>query len=88
MTCPLCHSSRPITATPRQVVEAVCAARNMDVAYVTSPRRSRRAVETRRIIARILRSQGLTLSAIGQYLGQRDHTTVSHLLREDARCLS
>jgi hypothetical protein len=37
-------------------------------------------VELRRIAARYLRGQGLSLGSIGRALGDRDHTTVRNLL--------
>lgn len=78
--CPLCRSERPIESSPEEVIRAICAARNMDVSFVRSARRTRRAVETRRIIARTLRNMGYTLSAIGGLIGNRHHASVAHLL--------
>ncbi len=65
-------------------VELIAAAAGMTGADIRGPGRTREVVEVRRVVAHYMRGQGLTLPAIGRYLG-RDHTTVLNLLSRPPR---
>lgn len=64
---------------PAQIIEAVCQHYQVRLEDLRSRRRSREIVVPRQITMYLLRSEAqLSLSAIGQELGGRDHTTVLH----------
>lgn len=70
---------RRTVCTPGRTVERVAAYHGMTVADLTGRRRTADVARARQIAMYLLRTEnGLSLPAIGEHLGGRDHSTVSH----------
>lgn len=70
---------RRTVCTPARTVERVAAYHGMSVADLTGRRRTADVARARQIAMYLLRTEnGLSLPAIGEHLGGRDHSTVSH----------
>ena len=71
---------------PGRILRLVAEAWRTDVPTLRSPKRARPVVQARQIAMFLLRRHtGLTLVAIGDLLGGRDHTTVIYGIRKIAR---
>lgn len=70
---------RRTVCAPGRTVERVAAYHGMTVADLTGRRRTADVARARQIAMYLLRTEnGLSLPAIGEHLGGRDHSTVSH----------
>lgn len=70
---------RRTVCTPGRTIERVAAYHGMSVADLTGRRRTADVARARQIAMYLLRTEnGLSLPAIGEHLGGRDHSTVSH----------
>ncbi|OGD87359.1 chromosomal replication initiator protein DnaA [Candidatus Curtissbacteria bacterium RIFCSPHIGHO2_02_FULL_40_17] len=66
-------------ATPQTIIEAVCSYFNVKPSDLSSPSRKSNLVFARQILMYLLRKElQLPLSAIGQFVGGRDHSTIIH----------
>jgi len=63
-------------------VEAIARRTGVTVGELEGPDRSRRLVDVRRLVARVMRVRGATLRDVGVVLGNRDHTTVMNLMKK------
>ena len=63
------------------ILSTAAAQYGMTVELLTGSGRQYRLVEARRLAARRMRDEGMSLKAIGMHLGGRDHSTVHALLR-------
>lgn len=71
--------------TPDEIIDIVCEHFKLQRVKVCGKPRYRYIVETRMIIAYLLRSDrhlNLSLSQIGDLLGGRDHSTVMHSVKQ------
>jgi chromosomal replication initiator protein len=67
------------------VLQKICEYFKINYGALIKKDRKRELVEIRMFCAQVLyhdSSLGMTLSAIGQLLGKKDHTTIIHLLRK------
>lgn len=83
--CPRCGQSIPAPPPApdfrfRHLLKRVCAMLDVNQADVLGPRRYKRLVDARAIIAAALRERGWALTDIGRAMN-RDHTTIISLLK-------
>ncbi len=64
----------------RDGIERICRVHKTSFGAVTGASRSVYLVTARRECARYLYDRGWTMTKIGEYLGQRDHSSISNLL--------
>ena len=70
-------------ARAKEIKKAVCARFQLRLADLRSPARSRKIVLARNIAIYLIRKQTkLSLTKIGQQFGNRNHTTLSHSLKQ------
>ena len=68
--------------TPHPIVTLVADMNGVSVRDILGPTRGRqRVVDARWQVARVLRSEGMTTTAIGKVIN-RDHSTVCHILKQ------
>ncbi len=73
-----------LTSTANRVIDHVCMRQGVSPARIRQRDRRPDAVAARRQVCRVLRRLGYSLPMIG-YAVERDHTTVLHHLRREAR---
>lgn len=72
--------------TPEQLIEKAADLFRVDPALILSPCRSAQVVTARYAVIWVLRSNGWTVEAIGDFLG-RDHSTICYALETaEERC--
>jgi chromosomal replication initiation ATPase DnaA len=68
-------------AETRRRVKEICDRHGLPVEVVTGPSRCQRVIPARKAVARYLRHERrMTLSQVGHYLGDRDHTSVHYMI--------
>lgn len=73
------RSVKPASFDHRKVLSTVCGYFDLKPGELTGPNRQRRLVLPRHIAMYILcEDLSMTVAAVGQFLGKRDHTTVMH----------
>lgn len=74
--------SRRIPAiTAREAIDAVAALTDIPADQITGARQTRPVMVARSAVAFVLRREGMSFTAIGRRLGNRDHTTVINMVR-------
>lgn len=78
------------TTHPDSLIQAVASALGLAPADLTGPSRRRDIAQARQLAAYLIHLHCPTLSqeAIGEYLGGREHTTISHALRRAPEILA
>ncbi len=73
------HSARPHRVSDQQVLEAVCSYFTIDEETIKGRRRDKSTALARQIAMYLMREEAnMPLTAIGRFLGGKDHTTVMH----------
>lgn len=65
-----------------QIANRVCWETDVSLADLKGPCRERHLVRARWVFMRRAHSEGISTTRIGRFLGNRDHTTVLHGLRQ------
>jgi chromosomal replication initiation ATPase DnaA len=68
-------------AETRRRIREICERHGLTLGMVCGPSRCQRVIPVRKAVARFLRNEKrMTLTQIGQYLGDRDHTSIHYLI--------